>query len=152
MNKNKEIKIIISPYNSLGKNSFFIISFIIFLFFIFFSMLWFSIGAWPITIFMGAEYIALSTLVFIFYKKRKIKEHIKIDSKRVTYNFYEENKLKTNMSFSSYWVKIIFWKEENHSKLILSESGKKIELGKFLHSDIKEKIYVKLNNFLKIHS
>ena len=64
--------------------------------FILFSFIWLSIGAWPITIFMGLEYIALCFLVFWFYKKRKIRESIKIDEKNLSYKFYCEEKLKKN--------------------------------------------------------
>ena len=144
-----DFKIEIAPYNSLNKNSLYIIGAIIFFLFLSFSFLWITIGAWPITLFMGFEYIILIYLISLYYKKRKVKEDIKINDKSITYEFYEKSKLKKKIKFSSYWAKISFWKKDNISKLLISESGKKLELGKYLNSKPKEEIYKKLNHQLK---
>jgi uncharacterized membrane protein len=142
----KRENLIFYPFNSLNKTSLIIIGFIFFSFFAVFSFLWFYIGAWPISIFMGLEYVVLSYLIFLFFKKRKIKENIKIDDKKITYKFYKNKNLKKEEVFNLYWTKIIFWKEDNKSKLILIESGKRLEIGKFLHSDVKESAYKKIKN------
>ena len=147
--QNHSMEISIYPHNSLSKNSLYLIGFIIFSIFVFFSFIWLSIGAWPITIFMGLEYVVLSTLVFFFFKKRKIKENIKINEKNISYKFYEQEKLKKHINFNTYWSKIDFWKRDNKSKLIVSESGKKIEIGKIIDTKSKERIYFKLNKYFK---
>ena len=149
MNNIKKIKISLSPHNNLNKLSLLVIGLIIFLFFIIFSIIWLSIGAWPITIFMGAEYIILSYLGYLFYKNRKVKEDIYINEENITYNFYKKEKLIKQKVFNLYWTKISFWKKDNESKLILSQSNQSLEVGKFLHSDPKEEVYQKLNKYKK---
>ena len=148
MKKNLPIEFTISPHNSLGKNSLYIVGFIVFFIFIIFSFIWLSVGAWPITIFMGAEYIALCFLVFLFYKKRKIIENIKIDEKKLSYKYYHEEKLKKEIIFITYWTKIKFWMDDNKSILTISQSEKKIELGALLNSKPKKEIYKELNKYL----
>ena len=147
--KNKtNIILTLRPYNSLSKNSFFIISSIVFLFFITFSILWLSIGAWPITIFMGVEYILLVYLLWLYLINRKIKEKIQIDDQNIIYEYYERKKLTKNLKFSSYWAKITFWKQDNNSRLVLKESNKKLEIGTFAHLSMKESVYKKISQYL----
>ena len=147
--KNKVKNIInISAHNSLNKNSLFVVFLITLLLFIIFSFLWLSIGAWPISIFMGVEYLTLCFLFFLFYKKRKIKEDLEVNEKKIIYRLYVEKKLKIYLTFNTYWTKIIFWKKENKSELILTESGKRVEVGKLLHAQPKEEIYNNINNYL----
>ena len=143
------MRIILSPHNSLTRLSVCIIAFVVFSFFILFSSLWFSVGAWPVSVFMGVEYFALCMLLFIFYKKRKVKEDVLINDDKIIYRYLEEEKIKQHFYFNSYWTKIIFWKKDNKSQLFLLESGKKLEMGKFLHTKKKEEVYKNINNYLK---
>ena len=68
--------------------------------------------------------------------------------KKKFYRLYVEKKLKVYLTFNTYWTKIIFWKKENKSELILTESGKRVEVGKLLHAQPKEEIYNNINNYL----
>ena len=148
MVKNQKLKLSLTPYNSLSKNSFYIISALIFSLVVAFSILWLSMGAWPITIFLGVEYIILCFLITKFYKGRKIKEDIYIDDEKIVYKIYQQKNLEHKIKFNPYWTKIIFWKKDNKSKLLLTESGKKVEIGRLVHTKTKEDLYQKLNNYL----
>lgn len=149
MSNKYKIRLILSPYNSLEKTSLYVIGIFIFIFFLIFSILCLYIGAWPISVFMGIEYLLLCFLLFIFYQKRKIREDIEISYNKINYKFYKNKKLYTHLVFSSYWSKIRFWKKDNESQLILLESNKRLEIAKFMHSKPKENIYKKINDFLR---
>ena len=144
----KKYKIKLSPHNNLDAKSLCLLGFIIFSLFFLFSIVSISLGAWPISIFMGTEYLAICWLLFYFFKKRNVSEDIKINHKNITYSFYEQKKLKVHITLSSYWVKIVFWKIDNNSMLVLKESGKKIEIGTFLSVKSKELVFKKLKNNL----
>ena len=99
MNNKLPTELSISPHNNLSKYSVCCIGLIIFSIFVIFSYVWIAIGAWPITVFMGLEYIGLTTLIIWFYKKRKIKEYIKIDDNQITYKLFHEKKIKKTCKF-----------------------------------------------------
>ena len=149
MIKNKFTEFTISPHNSLNKNSLIIISSVIILIFIIASIIWLKIDAWPITIFMGLEYIFFCVLLFWFYKKRNVRESIKINSNNISYKFYNNKKLKKNVNFTTYWAKIKFFKKDNKSKLTIRQSDKELEIGTFLSTKPKEDLYNKLNLHFK---
>ena len=50
----------------------------------------------------------------------------------------------------NYWSKINFYKHKNISSLTIRQSSQEEEIAPFLHSDLKEKLYYKIKNYLSL--
>ena len=69
----------IIPYQSCSKSLFIFLGILLVLWSVLFSLILISYGAWPITIFLGAEYFLLVYLVRMYFKNKNIAENITID-------------------------------------------------------------------------
>ena len=70
----------IIPYQSCSKSLFVFLGILLVLWSVLFSLILISYGAWPITIFLGAEYFLLVYLVRMYFKNKNISENITIDA------------------------------------------------------------------------
>ena len=59
---------------------------------------------------------------------------------------FKDNKLFYSSEFSTYWSKVFFSKQKNKSKLSIKESGRETNLASFLHADLKEKLFKRIQN------
>lgn len=143
------IKEKIIPYQSCSKSLFVFIGIILVLWSLMFSLILISIGAWPITIFLGAEYFLLVYLIRIYFKNINIAENITIDTNEIKIEKFKKNKIFKTINFNTYWSKISFYKYKNKSSLTIKQSSKQEEIAKFLHADLKEKLYYKIKNIIK---
>ncbi len=140
----------IIPYQSCSKSLFVFIGIILVLWSLLFSLILISYGAWPITIFLGAEYFLLVYLVRIYFKNKNIAENITIDADVIKIEKLKQDKISKTSIFRAYWSKINFYKHKNTSFLTIRQSSKEEEIGTFLHSDLKEKLYYKIKNYLAL--
>ena len=115
-----------------------------------FSLILISYGAWPITIFLGAEYFLLVYLVRMYFKNKNIAENITIDADVIKIEKLKQDKISKTSIFKTYWSKINFYKHKNTSFLTIRQSSQEEEIGTFLHSDLKEKLYYKIKNYLAL--
>tara|TARA_E500000178_G_C16747439_1_gene628852 strand:- start:271 stop:603 length:333 start_codon:yes stop_codon:yes gene_type:complete len=106
-------------------------------------------GAWPVSIFLGLEYLVIFYLIKLYFKDKNINDEIKINKKEILINKFKGNKLLKSLKFNTYWSKILFKRFKNQSKLSIRESDREIEIAKFLHSDLKESLYLKIKKQLK---
>ena len=137
----------IIPYQSCSKSLFIFLGILLVLWSVLFSLILISYGAWPITIFLGAEYFLLVYLVRMYFKNKNIAENITIDADVIKIEKLKQNKISKTSIFKTYWSKIYFTKQKNKSLLTIRESNKEIEVGSFLHTDIKEGLYLKLKRY-----
>ena len=127
----------IIPYQSCSKSTFVFLGIALVLWSSVFSLILISNGAWPITIFLGIEYLLLVYLVRTYFKNKNIREEITIDSNEIKIKKIKENKILKTINFKTYWSKINFYKNKNKSLLTIRQSSKETELGSFLHTDLK---------------
>ena len=137
----------IIPYQSCSKSLFIFLGIILVLWSVLFSLILISYGAWPITIFLGAEYFLLVYLVRMYFKNKNISENITIDEDVIKIEKLKQDRISKTSIFKTYWSKIYFTKQKNKSLLTIRESNKEIEVGSFLHTDIKESLYLKLKRY-----
>ena len=137
----------IIPYQSSSKSIFIILGIILMLWSIVFSLFLIAQGAWPVSIFLGAEYLVIVFLIRIYFKEKNINEQISIDEKEISIKKFKGDKLFYSSEFSTYWSKVFFTKQKNKSKLSIRESNKETELVSFLHADLKEKLYLKIKKY-----
>ena len=142
------IKEKIIPYQSCTKSVFVFLGIILVLWCSAFSLILISYGAWPITIFLGAEYLLLVYLIRMYFKEKEIAENISINSEEIKIERFKKNKILKKINFKTYWSKINFYKNKNKSSLTIKQSSKEEEIAKFLHSDLKEKLYYKIKKYL----
>ena len=140
----------IIPYQSCSKSLFIILGIILILWSALFSLILISYGAWPITIFLGAEYLLLVYLVRMYFKNKNIAENITIDEDSIKIERLKKNKISKILSFKTYWSKINFYRYKNKSLLTIRQSSKEEEIAEFLHSDLKERLYFKIKNYLAL--
>ena len=131
----------IIPYQSSTKSIFIILGIILMLWSILFSLFLIAQGAWPVSIFLGAEYLVIVFLIRKYFKEKNINDQISINEKEISIKKFKGDKLFYSSTFSTYWSKVIFTKQKNKSKLSIRESNKQTEVASFLHAELKEPLY-----------
>ena len=142
----------IIPYQSSSKSVFLILGIILMIWIVLFSIFLISQGAWPVTLFLGAEYIILIFLVRLYFKKNNINDQISINKNEISIKKFKVDKLFYSSKFNTYWSKVFFTRLKNKSKLSIRESDKEIEIAPFLHAELKESLYKRISNQIKFYS
>ncbi len=142
----------IIPYQSSSKLVFIILGIILMLWSILFSLFLIAQGAWPISIFLGAEYLVIVFLIRLYFKEKNINDQVSIDEKEIFIKKFKGDKLLYSSRFSTYWSKVFFTKQKNKSKLLIRESDKETEVASFLHTELKESLYKRISNQIKLYS
>ena len=136
----------IIPYQSSSKLVFIILGIILMFWSILFSLFLIGQGAWPISIFLGAEYLVIVFLIRLYFKENNINDQINIDEKEISIKKFKGDKLFYSSKFNTYWSKVFFTKQKNKSKLSIRESDKETEVASFLHAELKESLYNRITN------
>ena len=142
----------IIPYQSSSKSVFLILGIILMVWSVLFSIFLISQGAWPVTLFLGAEYIILIFLVRLYFKNNNINDQISINKNEISIKKFKVDKLFYSSKFNTYWSKVFFTRLKNKSKLSIRESDKEIEIAPFLHAELKESLYKRISNQIKFYS
>ena len=74
----------IIPYQSSSKLVFIILGIILMLWSVLFSLFLIAQGAWPVSIFLGAEYLVIVFLIRLYFKEKNINDQISIDEKEIS--------------------------------------------------------------------
>ena len=136
----------IIPYQSSSKLVFIILGIILMFWSILFSLFLIAQGAWPVSIFLGAEYLVIVFLIRLYFKEKNINDQISINEKEISIKKFKGDKLFYSSKFSTYWSKVFFTKQKNKSKLSIRESDKETEVASFLHAELKESLYNRITN------
>ena len=136
----------IIPYQSSSKLVFIILGIILMFWSVLFSLFLIAQGAWPVSIFLGAEYLVIVFLIRIYFKEKDINDQISIDEKEISIKKFKGDKLFYSSKFNTYWSKVFFTKQKNNSKLSIRESDKETEVASFLHAELKESLYNRITN------
>ena len=140
----------IIPYQSGSKLVFIILGIILMFWSVLFSLFLIAQGAWPVSIFLGAEYLVIVFLIRIYFKEKDINDQISIDEKEISIKKFKGDKLLYSSRFSTYWSKVFFTKQKNKSKLSIRESNKETELATFLHTELKESLYNRITKQISL--
>ena len=138
----------IRPYQSCSKSTFLVLGIIFISWISLFSIFLILQGAWPVSIFLGLEYLIIFYLIRLYFKEKNIKDEIKINQKEISIKKYKGDKLLHSSKFNTYWSKVFFTKFKNKSKLLIKESDRETEVATFLHSELKEKLYFRIREKL----
>ena len=138
----------ITPYQSCSKSVFLILGIILMGWSALFSIFLISQGAWPVSIFLGVEYLLIVYLIKLYFKEKNIKDEISINEKEISIKKFKGDKLLNSSTFNTYWSKIFFTKHKNQSKLSIRESNRETEVATFLHADLKESLYLRIKRQL----
>ena len=142
----------IIPYQSSSKSIFIILGIILMLWSIVFSLFLIAQGAWPVSIFLGAEYLVIVFLIRLYFKEKNINDQISINEKEISIKKFKGDKLFYSSKFSTYWSKVFFTKQKNKSKLSIRESDNETELATFLHTELKESLYNRITKQINLFS
>ena len=142
----------IIPYQSSSKLVFLILGIVLMLWGVMFSIFLIAQGEWPVSIFLGAEYLVIVFLIRIYFKENNINDQVDINEKKISIKKFKGDKLFYSSEFSTYWSKVFFTKQKNKSKLLIRESDKETEVASFLHTDLKESLYKKISSQIKFYS
>tara|TARA_Y100001970_G_scaffold134473_1_gene165586 strand:- start:4940 stop:5380 length:441 start_codon:yes stop_codon:yes gene_type:complete len=138
----------IIPYQSSSKSVFLILGIILMIWSILFSIFLISQGAWPVSIFLGVEYLVIVFLIRTYFKENKVNDQIIIDEKNISIKKFKKDKIFYSSKFNTYWSKVIFTKQKNKSKLLIKQSNRETNLASFLHADLKEKLFKRIQDKL----
>ena len=136
----------ITPYQSSSKSIFIVLGIILMIWSILFSLFLIAQGAWPVSIFLGAEYLVIVFLIRLYFKEKNINDQISIDEKEISIKKFKGDKLFYSSEFKTYWSKVFFTKQKNKSKLSIRESNKETNIASFLHADLKEKLFKRIQS------
>ena len=142
----------IVPHQSSSKTIFLILGFILLGWGTLFSLFLISQGAWPVSIFLGLEYILIVYLIRFYFNKNNIKDQVKIDENELLINKFKGEKLYYSSKYNTYWSQVFFTRFKNQSKLLIRESNKETEIAFFLHADLKETLYEKIKKNISSYS
>ena len=142
----------IVPYQSSSKTVFLILGFILLGWGTLFSLFLISQGAWPVSIFLGLEYILIVYLIRFYFNKNDIKDQVKIDKNELLINKFKGEKIYYSSKYNTYWSQVFFTRFKNQSKLLIRESNKETEIASFLHADLKETLYEKIKKNISFYS
>lgn len=117
-----------------------------------FSLFLIAQGAWPVSIFLGVEYLVIVFLIRIYFKENNINDQISINEREISIKKFRGNKLFYSSKFSTYWSKVFFQKLKNKSKLSIRESNKETEVASFLHAELKEDLYHRISKKISLYS
>ena len=138
----------IKPYQSCSKSVFLILGIIFISWISLFSIFLIVQGAWPVSIFLGVEYLVIFYLIRLYFKEKNIKDVINIDQKEISIKKYKGDKLLHSSKFTTYWSKVFFIKFKNTSKLSIRESDKETEVASFLHAELKEGLFYRIKKII----
>ena len=138
----------ITPHQSCSKSVFLFLGIILMGWSALFSLFLISQGAWPVSIFLGVEYLLIVYLIKLYFKEKNIKDEISINEKEISIKKFKGDKLLNSSTFNTYWSKIFFTKHKNQSKLSIRESDRETEVASFLHADLKESLYLRIKRQL----
>ena len=138
----------ITPYQSCSKSVFLILGIILMGWSAIFSIFLISQGAWPVSIFLGVEYLLIVYLIKLYFKEKNLKDEISINEKVISIKKFKGDKLLNTSSYNTYWSKVFFTKLKNQSKLSIRESNRETEVASFLHADLKEGLYLRIKRHL----
>ena len=138
----------IRPYQSCSKSAFLVLGIIFISWISLFSIFLIVQGAWPVSVFLGLEYLIIFYLIRLYFKEKNIKDEININQKEISIKKYKGDKLLHSSKFNTYWSKVFFTKFKNKSKLLIKESDRETEVATFLHSELKEKLYFRIREIL----
>ncbi len=142
----------IIPYQSSSKLVFLILGIVLMLWGVMFSIFLIAQGAWPVSIFLGVEYLVIVFLIQKYFKAKNINDQVDINEKKISIKKFKGDKLFYSSEFSTYWSKVFFTKQKNKSKLLIRESDRETEVASFLHTDLKESLYKKISSQIKFYS
>lgn len=146
------MKKLITPYQSCSKSVFLVLGIIFITWCTLFSIFLILQGAWPVTIFLGVEYLVIVYLIKLYFREKNIKDEISIDEKQISIKKFKGDKVVHSSIFNTYWSKVFFTRVKNKSKLTIKESNKETEVASFLHSDLKENLFLKLKKQINFYS
>ena len=95
----------IRPYQSCSKSVFLVLGIIFISWISLFSIFLIVQGAWPVSIFLGLEYLVIFYLIRLYFKEKNIKDEININQKEISIRKYKGDKLLHSSKFSTYWSK-----------------------------------------------
>ena len=142
----------IIPYQSSSKSVFLILGIVLMLWGVLFSVFLIYQGAWPVSLFLGAEYLIIVFLIRLYFKEKNINHQISINEKEISIKKFKDDKLFHTSKFNTYWSKVFFTKLHNKSKLSIRESDKETEIASFLHAELKGSLYKRISNKIKFYS
>ena len=130
----------------------FILGIVLILWSVVFSIFLIAQGAWPVSIFLGAEYLVIVFLIQKYFKEKNINDQVDINEKKISIKKFKGDKLFYSSEFSTYWSKVFFTKQKNKSKLLIRESDKETEVASFLHAELKETLYKRIKKNICFYS
>ena len=89
----------IRPYQSCSKSVFLILGIIFISWISLFSIFLIIQGAWPVSIFLGLEYLIIFYLIRLYFKEKNIKDEININQKEISIRKYKGDKLLHSSKF-----------------------------------------------------
>ena len=79
----------IIPYQSSSQLVFLILGIILFGWSILFSVFLITQGAWPVSLFLGIEYLLIVYLIRLYFKEKNINDQISIDENEISIKKYK---------------------------------------------------------------
>jgi uncharacterized membrane protein len=101
------------------------------------GMLFLVAGAWPVTIMMGLDALAIWLAFKLNYRSGRRYEEIAVWPDKMTFRRVSPSGKSLELIFNPFWTRFLVERHEEFgiTAMKLRQSGKEIELGSFLNPD-----------------
>ena len=97
------------------------------------SLRFIAVGAWPVSIFLGADILALWFAFYLNYRSARAHEIVQLSDKNLTVERVSANGTRESWSFEPYWVSLELKSDKHYgNRLELSLHHQHVMLGQFL--------------------
>jgi uncharacterized membrane protein len=127
------LSLILRPYRSLSRFGFILFMSAVVSAYVIVGGYFFSIGAWPVFGFMGAEVLLLYILFRLNYRDARAYETLDMTPSNLAVCKVDAKGRESRHDFQPHWLKVeIDDPVEHHSQLTIASHGKSLTLGSFL--------------------
>ncbi|MGO4437076.1 DUF2244 domain-containing protein [Rhizobium sp. RAF56] len=128
------------PYRSLGRKGFRVLLALMGAFCLFYGTLFVIRGAWPIGLFMGADFLLLYVAFRFNYRSGRAREEVTVSRTDVSVRKFSPSGRMVEHRFNPFWARFFVRRHEEIgiTSMRISGEGRATEIGSFLNPEDRE--------------
>lgn len=140
----------LAPYRSLGRNGFRALMLVAGGASLIGSIVAIANGLWPVSGFFGLDMIALFVAFRVNYRRARAREYVHLTERLLTIDRVDLKGRGSRIELQPYWVRLVVEGDEDSPRhLRLRSHGRSIEVGSFLHPEVRARFAEELGAALR---
>ncbi|MEM6615356.1 MAG: DUF2244 domain-containing protein [Pseudomonadota bacterium] len=141
------------PHRSLGRTGITVLLLILAALCILPAAIFYSMGAWPVTAFLGADVLLILAAFWWNFRAARASEIIVLTADRLTVRRVQPSGRQQVIEMNPYWAKLhINETEDGVQSITVSSEKKSVKVGQFLPPEEKDQVASLLKDGLRKHS